>query len=134
MKGENGVLLVALLLIVAVGFIGVNYGKITGGVVRQGQKSIIEVAPTVIDAGGEIEITVIGVCNKGLNCVLSGRDSQGNRVFQKKLNCNFARTGEVITGRYKTSSNTEPGTYFITGEDGCSGGTIKSNNYVVRPS
>ena len=80
MQRENSILLMAFVLIVAIGFIGVNYGRVTGQAVS-GEVTKVIVTPPNAYPGDTITIKIDGKCIDGtLGHTLTLRDALGQRI------------------------------------------------------
>ena len=118
MQRETSILLIALVLIVAIGFIGASYGRITGQAV-QGTSSYVRVAPSVARPRETIHVFARAGCNAGMVASSFGlHNPQGDRVAQFIMPGSIIRYQEVGTTMY-IPSNLAPGRYSVIGHDRC---------------
>ena len=123
MKSENSILLVALVLIVAIGFIGVNYGRVTGEAVKQ--ISSIVVNPSSAFPGDVVQVTARAGCNAGIPVHTFGLyNSQNQRVDEFNMPGSVIRKTPV-TDNYYIPRNIPEGRYTIQADDRCSGSRVK---------
>jgi len=120
MQRENSILLMAFVLIVAIGFIGVNYGRVTGQAVS-GEVTKVIVTPPNAYPGDTITIKIDGKCIDGtLGHTLTLRDALGQRIAAIGIPSNpMIRLGETAERRYTLSTNLVPGVYKVTASDNC---------------
>lgn len=131
MQRENSILLMAFVLIVAVGFIGVNYGRVTGQAVSSVTQ--VTVTPAIAYPGDTITIRIDGRCKDGtLGQTLGVYTSNDQREVQIPIGSNPRVTyGEFAEKRWTVPTNIEKGSYKVKVRDNCAESGWVTGNFKI---
>ena len=131
MQRENSILLMAFVLIVAIGFIGVNYGRVTGQAVSSVTQ--VTVTPSTAYPGDTITVRIDGRCRDGTpGQTLGIYTPNDQRVVQIPIGSNpRIEFGETAEKRWTIPTNIETGLYKAKVRDNCAVSGFVTGNFRI---